>query len=271
MATRKPKKKKTSSKAAKTSRKKPVTKKKPAAKKKPVAKKKPASKKKSVAKKKPAVKKKGVSKKKATKATSKVSKKARGKKKAGADKLSKAEKAARRRRLNAYKRLLQSKRESLLQAYNISKSNTRIESRDGTEDYIDYAVSSYHRDFTLSLTEMDRQQLKLVEEALARLRRREYGNCQHCTAEIPEKRLEVEPWARHCIRCQELDEQGLLEPPEFEQETEEAVAEEVPEEETDIDAEDELTVEEGATPAAEGAEEADVEDPEEEDEDDIDL
>jgi hypothetical protein len=27
---------------------------------------------------------------------------------------------------------------------------------------------------------------------------------------IPVPRLEVEPWARHCVRCQELEEQGLL-------------------------------------------------------------
>ena len=37
------------------------------------------------------------------------------------------------------------------------------------------------------------------------------GNCLQCGQEIPEKRLEVEPWARHCIRCQEYEEQGLLE------------------------------------------------------------
>ena len=37
---------------------------------------------------------------------------------------------------------------------------------DGTEDYIDYAVSSYDRDFTLSLTELERRQMLLVEDAL---------------------------------------------------------------------------------------------------------
>ena len=81
---------------------------------------------------------------------------------------------------------------------------------DGTEDYIDYAVSSYDRDFTLSLSEMERKQLVLAEEALRRIARGEFGTCLNCGQEIPEKRLEVEPWARYCIRCQELDEQGLL-------------------------------------------------------------
>lgn len=153
-----------------------------------------APKKKTAAKAKAVQKKAAVASKAGTKAKRKSAKKL-GTKNATApvSKLTKAEKAARRRKLALYRRLLDKKMESLLQAYNISKSNTRIESRDGTEDYIDYAVSSYHRDFTLSLTEMDRQQMKLVEQALVRLRRREFGTCQHCSAVIPERRLEVEP------------------------------------------------------------------------------
>jgi len=210
MATKKTKKKATAGKTAKTSKKK-----------RPVTKTKPAAKKKAAPKAKAAPKKPAASKKTGTKAKRKAVKKPQTKKKATVSTLTKAEKAARRRKLNSFRRLLETKRESLLQAYNVSKSNTRIESRDGTEDYIDYAVSSYHRDFTLSLTEMDRKQMKLVEEALARLRRKEYGDCMHCSAVIPQKRLEVEPWARHCITCQELDEQGLLEPPDFEQEQQE--------------------------------------------------
>jgi RNA polymerase-binding transcription factor DksA len=91
-----------------------------------------------------------------------------------------------------------------------------MQARDGTEDYIDYAVSSYDRDFLLSLTEMDRQRLRMVEDALKRLEGDEFGRCQQCSVEIPERRLEVEPWARYCVRCQELDDQGLLQHGEFE-------------------------------------------------------
>lgn len=119
--------------------------------------------------------------------------------------------AAQRKRLRAFGRLLLNRREALLQAYHSTKVDTRDPKMDGTEDYIDYAVSSYDRDFTLSLTEMERRQLLLVEEALTRIKRREYGKCLNCQQVIPEKRLEVEPWARFCIRCQELEEQGLLE------------------------------------------------------------
>ena len=68
-----------------------------------------------------------------------------------------------------------SRRAALIEAYHSAKGNTKASTTGGTEDYIDYAVSSYERDFSLSLTELERKQLLLVEEALGRIRRSEYG------------------------------------------------------------------------------------------------
>jgi DnaK suppressor protein len=128
----------------------------------------------------------------------------------------KAEKKPKARRMGAaelrkFRKALLDKREDLLQAYLSAKGDSRNRTLDGTEDYIDYAVSSYDREFLLSLTELDQKHLMLVEEALRRIDQgRDYGQCAQCQQEIPLKRLEVQPWARYCLRCQELDEQGLL-------------------------------------------------------------
>jgi DnaK suppressor protein len=126
-----------------------------------------------------------------------------------------APKKARRRsptELRKFKQRLLEERQTLVQAYENTKGNSRNRVEDGTEDYIDYAVNSYDREFLLSLTELERRQLMLVEEALQRVERggADYGRCAQCMAEIPARRLEVQPWARYCIQCQELDEQGLL-------------------------------------------------------------
>lgn len=113
--------------------------------------------------------------------------------------------------LRKFREQLVAKRQELLQAYLREKGDSRTRIEDGTEDYIDYAVNSYDREFLLSLTEMEQRHLMLVEEALKRLDRRvEFGLCAQCHQEIAGKRLEVQPWARYCLRCQELDEQGLL-------------------------------------------------------------
>ena len=99
---------------------------------------------------------------------------------------------------------------ALVEAYHSAKGNTKASTAGGTEDYIDYAVSSYERDFSLSLTELERKQLLLVEEALGRIRRDEYGRCLNCGVAIPQRRLEVEAWARYCIQCQELQDRGEI-------------------------------------------------------------
>ena len=115
-----------------------------------------------------------------------------------------------RKDLQHFRELLVKKRQELMRAYSISKGDSQSDLDNGTEDYVDYAVNSYAREFLLSLTELERKQLLLVEEALGRIDRGEYGRCQQCGEEINRKRLEVQPWARHCVRCQELEEQGLL-------------------------------------------------------------
>jgi len=126
------------------------------------------------------------------------------------------QRAADRRFLKESEQRLIARRAALVEAYHSAKGNTKASTAGGTEDYIDYAVSSYERDFSLSLTELERKQLLLVEEALGRIRRGEYGRCLNCAVAIPQRRLEVESWARYCIPCQELDDQGLLEEPVFE-------------------------------------------------------
>ena len=118
--------------------------------------------------------------------------------------------ATRRKEKAHFRELLVKKRQDLMRAYAISKGDSQAELDNGTEDYVDYAVNSYAREFLLSLTELDRKHLLLVEEALNRIDRGEYGYCQQCGEDVAPKRLEVQPWARHCVRCQELEEKGLL-------------------------------------------------------------
>ena len=36
------------------------------------------------------------------------------------------------------------------------------------------------------------------------------STCTECGEPVEKKRLEAVPWARHCIRCQKLQDKGLL-------------------------------------------------------------
>ncbi len=79
-----------------------------------------------------------------------------------------------------------------------------------TPDPVDLAVRNYSKNVQLAVSENDSRQLELINEALERLEEEEYGVCQNCETEINPKRLAAIPWARYCLDCQELREQGLL-------------------------------------------------------------
>ena len=75
------------------------------------------------------------------------------------------------------------------------------------QDVVDRAESSYTKEFLLSLSNKERKQLSLINEALKRIEKGTYGICQGCTQEIGEKRLDAIPWTPYCINCQEKEEE----------------------------------------------------------------
>jgi DnaK suppressor protein len=79
-----------------------------------------------------------------------------------------------------------------------------------TPDPVDLAVRNYSKNVMLAVSENESRQLALIDEALTRLDDKEYGECQNCGKDIQPKRLAAIPWARYCLDCQELLEQGLL-------------------------------------------------------------
>ncbi len=115
-----------------------------------------------------------------------------------------------KKRLDYYKKKLQAKREELLKIIARTEQEGRAADDDPTVDLADKAANSYTKEFLFGQTDHDRVILQLVEEALQRVRESSYGLCVHCEEEVQLKRLEAVPWARHCILCQEKQEQGLL-------------------------------------------------------------
>ena len=79
-----------------------------------------------------------------------------------------------------------------------------------TPDPVDLAVRNYSKNVMLAVSENESRQLALIDEALLRVEDDEYGACQNCEQDISPKRLAAIPWARYCLNCQELVEQGLL-------------------------------------------------------------
>jgi DnaK suppressor protein len=111
-----------------------------------------------------------------------------------------------------YRKKLVEKRKDILDEFR-KNVNYRMESAadDGTQDIADKATMAYNKEFLFSLTDSERDMLQLIDEALIRINTKDFGFCNSCQNEIKQTRLEAVPWARYCLNCQELQEQGLLE------------------------------------------------------------
>ncbi len=117
-----------------------------------------------------------------------------------------------KKQLEKYRKKLVEKRKDILDEFR-KNVNYRMESAadDGTQDIADKATMAYNKEFLFSLTDSERDMLQLIDEALIRINSKDFGVCNSCQSDIKQTRLEAVPWARYCITCQELQEQGLLE------------------------------------------------------------
>jgi len=71
----------------------------------------------------------------------------------------------------------------------------------------DIGSDNFEREHTLSFIQSDSKTLKLIEEALARIKAGAYGICEDCGCAIPKVRLNFLPYTASCVRCVELEQQ----------------------------------------------------------------
>jgi DnaK suppressor protein len=115
-----------------------------------------------------------------------------------------------KRRVKSYRDRLLDRREGLVGQVMEAEQYSRERDSEATQDPADMAANAYTKELLFSMSANDRHLLELVDEALVRIEDGEYGKCVHCNEPVQERRLEAVPWARHCLRCQDLQERGLL-------------------------------------------------------------
>jgi DnaK suppressor protein len=82
--------------------------------------------------------------------------------------------------------------------------NESKELEDGVaRDLADKAESSYTKEFLLSLSDAEQEELFQIDAALRRIQKGDFGICQTCQKDIGRKRLNALPWTALCIECQE--------------------------------------------------------------------
>jgi DnaK suppressor protein len=107
--------------------------------------------------------------------------------------------------LKIRERLL-AKRSELLKLIQSSQSLERDAGDLTFSNEIDLASSLEGREMLFQLTSRDRNELRLIEDALFRINEGTFGACESCEEQISLKRLQIMPLTPLCISCQEATE-----------------------------------------------------------------
>ena len=106
-----------------------------------------------------------------------------------------------------FRKLLADKKETITRKLTEAITESKEMESNVAQDLVDKAETSYTKEFLLSLSDGEREQLLLIDEALKRLEHGEFGTCQVCRTEIGPKRLLALPWTPLCNDCQEKAEE----------------------------------------------------------------
>jgi RNA polymerase-binding protein DksA len=85
-----------------------------------------------------------------------------------------------------------------------SADETHVRIAEQVRDNEDDSFSNLIVDLNLAEIDRDAGELRRIDTALARINEGSYGQYESCGQEIPQARLQAEPTALRCVRCQEL-------------------------------------------------------------------
>lgn len=118
----------------------------------------------------------------------------------------------RKTKLDGMRECLIQRRDALRQALAGDDSLLKELSRQQGGDVADVASDTAFGELNSQLAEVGGQELREIEDALARLRDGTYGECEGCRRKIPLARLKVLPYASFCVECKRLAEEAGFEP-----------------------------------------------------------
>jgi DnaK suppressor protein len=70
-----------------------------------------------------------------------------------------------------------------------------------TGDVLDAAADTVQDELNSQLIEAESRELNAINDAIGRIKRRAYGDCESCGKPIPLTRLRAIPYATNCIEC----------------------------------------------------------------------
>ena len=103
-----------------------------------------------------------------------------------------------------YVKALQEKHMELRRRMSAERAAAIVSRLEDPSDDGDLSQQSHEEWLFLNRNNLEKSLLREVEEALLRVQEGTYGICQECEEPISAKRLQALPWAKFCVRCQEM-------------------------------------------------------------------
>ena len=113
----------------------------------------------------------------------------------------------RKDRLAQFKKRLLEKHRQLADEVGRTAIYGKDQEDDSIKDLGDQANTAYTREFFFELGNGNRELLREVVAALAKVDDGSFGTCERCGEAIADKRLDALPFAKHCIDCQRIVEE----------------------------------------------------------------
>jgi DnaK suppressor protein len=102
--------------------------------------------------------------------------------------------------------VLEDKRAELLRS--IRSRSSQLSVSEGEHELLDRMQAMCSRDEAVTYLDVLTRTLAAVDAAIGAVKDGSYGVCVDCGEPISRMRLQIIPWASHCIRCQEVRENG---------------------------------------------------------------
>jgi DnaK suppressor protein len=113
------------------------------------------------------------------------------------------EKIMNKKDLANFKKILMQKKAELLNKTNNARIEIGADLYTNIGDEVDTASQNIEKEIYFELAAHDKITLNAISDALTKIEKCLYGQCECCSNIIPIERLRAIPWTRYCIKCQE--------------------------------------------------------------------